>query len=65
MYLVAMRTVFGFGVGQRSVRLPMPSQVAGRAVTFLALRTLAVLDVRGPVVPVLFLDARKTNRTHV
>jgi len=44
-HLVAVGTVSGFGVCQRPVRLPMPGQVAGRAVTFSAIRTLTFLVV--------------------
>lgn len=43
--LVAVGTVSGFGVCQRPVRLPMPGQVAGRAVRFPAIRALTFLAV--------------------
>lgn len=39
-YLVAVWTVSSFGVSQRPVRLPVPGQVTGRAVTFTTIRTL-------------------------
>jgi len=44
-HLVAVGTVSGFCVCQRPVRLPMPGQVAGSAVTFTAIRTLTFLVV--------------------
>jgi hypothetical protein len=56
--LVAMGTVSGFGVCQRPVRLPMPGQVAGRAVTFPAIRTLTFLVVGRRLLRSLFRSYR-------
>jgi len=53
-----MGTVSGFGVCQRPVRLPMPGQVAGRAVTFPAIRTLTFLVVGRRLLRSLFRSYR-------